>query len=340
MEIVNKKNIIWAVVIVLIIVASAWFFFSLKPEDARAGNAAQVVFTVNPGDGFREVTQHLATAHLIRSPLAFELFSLVGGHAFELKPGLYRLSPTMDVEQIVAALSGGGAGKVTVTIPEGSNIFDIDRILSAALVIRPGALISTAGAQNLEGYLFPDTYQFYTNDSVGDVVREMTSDFNAKAASLFAVAPAGVAFASAPGAQGNASRTLILASIVEKEVPDQQDQEVVAGIILKRLADGMPLDIDATVCYAKLLAHPTSTAQTCSLSALDFKIDSPYNTYLNKGLPPGPIGNPGTSAITAALHPQVSPYFYYLSDPVTGKTIFAKTLDEQNQNRVKYLESN
>jgi UPF0755 protein len=177
----------------------------------------------------------------------------------------------------------------------------------------------------LEGHLFPDTYQFYTNDTVTDVVREMTSDFNAKAGPLLAAAP---------------TSTLIIASIVQKEVPDQQDQELVAGIVLKRLADGMPLDIDATVCYAKLLQSPSSTAQTCSLSVLDFKIDSPYNTYLNKGLPPGPIGNPGTSAITAALHPQGSPYLYYLSDPATGKTIFAKTLDEQNQNRVKYLESN
>jgi UPF0755 protein len=217
-------------------------------------------------------------------------------------------------------------------IPEGSNIFDIDRILSSALVIHPGELINSTGTQKLEGHLFPDTYQFYTNANVADVVKVMTDNFNAKAAPLLAADPA------------NATRTLIIASIVEKEVPDQADQEIVAGIILKRLADNMPLDIDATVCYAKLLAQPASaaapTAQACSLSALDFRIDSPYNTYLNKGLPPAPIGNPGTSAITAALHPQASPYFYYLSDPATGKTIFAKTLDEQNQNRVKYLESN
>jgi UPF0755 protein len=302
-----------------------WFFFNLDPVSGTADATSQIVFQVSPGDGFREVAHNLSFARLIRSPIAFELFSLVNGRAFELKPGLYRLSPSMDVEQIIAALSGDGAGKVTVTLPEGSNIFDIDRILSAALVIRPGALINATNAQNLEGHLFPDTYQFYTNDTVTDVVREMTSDFNAKAGPLLAAAP---------------TSTLIIASIVQKEVPDQQDQELVAGIVLKRLADGMPLDIDATVCYAKLLQSPSSTAQTCSLSVLDFKIDSPYNTYLNKGLPPGPIGNPGTSAITAALHPQGSPYLYYLSDPATGKTIFAKTLDEQNQNRVKYLESN
>jgi UPF0755 protein len=339
MGILNEKNIIRPTVIVAVamavIIAAGWFFFSLDPVNATAGSAttSPIVFQVNAGDGFREVAQNLYAVRLIRSPLAFELFSLVDGRAFTLKPGWYRLNPSMDTPQVVAALSNGGAGEVTVVIPEGSNLYDIDRILSNALVIRPGALINFTGAQNLEGRLFPDTYQFYTNDTVADVVKEMTNDFDAKATPLLAADPATANAA-------DEERSLIIASIVQEEVPDQNDEEVVAGIILKRMATGMPLDIDATICYAKLLAAPTSTAQACALSALDFKIDSPYNTYLYKGLPPGPIGNPGTSAITAALHPQSSPYFYYLSDPATGKTIFAKTLDEQNQNRVKYLESN
>jgi UPF0755 protein len=327
MEIVDRKNIIWGIAIVLVIALAALFFFNLDPVSNVANANAQTVFQVSPGDGFRTVAQNLYAAHLIRSSLAFDIFSLADGRAFTLKPGWYKLNPSMDIPQIVAALSGGSANEVTVTIPEGSNIYDIDWILSNALVIRPGAFIAAAQAQNLEGHLFPDTYQFYTDSSAKAVIQEMTTDFNAKAGPLLASAP-------------TPTSTLIIASIVEKEVPDQKDQEIVAGIILKRVADGMPLDIDATVCYAKLLVAPTSTAQACSLSALDFKINSPYNTYLNKGLPPGPIGNPGTSAITAALHPQSSPYLYYLSDPATGKTIFAKTLDEQNQNRVKYLESN
>jgi UPF0755 protein len=290
---------------------------------------------VNAGDGFREVAQNLYAARLIRSPLVFDIFSLMDGRAFTLKPGWYRLSPSMDAPQIIVVLSGGGAGKVTVVIPEGSNIYDIDRILSNALVIPSGTFVTAARAQNLEGRLFPDTYQFYTGSNVKEIIHEMTSDFNMKADPLFVAAPAG-----GTSTFMDETSTLIIASIVQKEVPEQNDEELVAGIILKRMAVRMPLDIDATICYAKLLVASTSTAKACSLSALDFKIDSPYNTYLNKGLPPGPIGNPGTSAITAALHPQGSPYLYYLSDPATGKTIFAKTLDEQNQNRVKYLESN
>jgi UPF0755 protein len=326
-RIFTKKNIVGTVVIVVVVIAAGLFFFALDPADAGASGSVSV-FQIKSGDGFREVAQDLYAAHLIRSPFAFDIFSLVDGRAFTLKPGLYKLSPSMDTPQIIATLSDGGAGQATVTIPECSNVFDIDRILSGALVIRPGALIDATSTANIEGHLFPDTYQFYTSTTASAVIREMEDDFNAKGAPLLGSDPA------------NENRDLIIASILEKEVPDQNDQEIVAGIILKRLAQGIPLDIDATVCYAKLLAQPTSTAQACSLTPLDFKINSPYNTYLYKGLPPGPIGNPGTSAITAALHPQSSPYLYYLSDPATGKTIFAKTLDEQNQNRVKYLESN
>jgi UPF0755 protein len=323
----TKKNIVAAVFMLIVIAVAGSFFFSLDPVAPPPANGAlsPAIFQISPGDGFRTIAENLYAAGLIRSPISFDLFSLIDGRAFTLKPGLYKLNPSMDTPQIVSALSGSGAGEATVTIPEGSTIFDVDRILSGALVIRPGALINFTSTQNLEGRLFPDTYQFYTNENVADVVTEMTDNFDTKAGSLLA---------------GTPTSTLIIASIVQEEVPDQADQELVAGIILKRLADGMPLDIDATVCYAKLLAHPTSTAQACSLSALDLKIDSPYNTYLNKGLPPGPIGNPGTIAIAAALHPQSSPYLYYLTDPATGKTIFARTLDEQNQNRVKYLESN
>jgi len=333
MNLFTKRNIVGAVFILIVIVAAGFFFFSLDPVAAAPASAtpSPAIFQISPGDGFRTVAENLYTAGLIRSPISFDLLSLIDGRGFTLKPGLYKLSPSMDTPQILSALSGGGAGEATVTVPEGSNIFDVDRILSAALVIRPGALVNFTSTQNLEGRLFPDTYQFYTNESVAGVVTEMTDNFNTKAGPLLAAAPA------------NVTRTLIIASIVQEEVPDLTDQELVAGIIEKRLGLGMPLDIDATVCYAKLLASRPSGSEApgaCSLTALDFKIDSPYNTYLNKGLPPGPIGNPGTIAITAALHPQSSPYLYYLTDPATGKTIFAKTLDEQNQNRVKYLESN
>jgi UPF0755 protein len=322
----TRKNIIGAAVLFIVVIACGLFFFNLKPVSADS-NAPDVVFAIQQGAGFRQIAENLYEANLIRSRIAFELFALLDGRAFELKPGLYRLNAGMDDPNIISTISGDGAGEATVTIPEGSNIYEIDKILSGALVLQPGALINFPSAAGLEGRLFPDTYRFYTNANPSDVVRELTDNFNTKAGPILNADAA------------NEKKDIIIASLLEKEVPAEADQQVVAGIIQKRLAVGMPLDIDATVCYAKLMAHPTSTNGCYPLSPLDFKINSPYNTYLYKGLPPGPIGNPGASALTAVLHPTDSPYWYYLSDPKTGKTIFAKTLDEQNQNRVKYLES-
>jgi UPF0755 protein len=353
-----RKGYIVGMVIVLaaaVIAALGVFFFSLRPVSA-ASSAPQVVFRVSQGERFRDVANALAEAGLIRSPLSFDIAAVLNGRAGALKAGSYHLSSSMSTSAIIAALAAGAPNVATVTIPEGSDIFAIDRILSAASVTSPGAFARYALAQHLEGRLFPDTYQFYVNESPSGVAATMTKNFNTKAAPILLAASSSAAVAAA---NANEARNIIIASIVEKEVPGETDQEIVAGIILKRLAMGMPLDIDATVCYAKslgrfLAATPTSTfgaggtatgtavgigSGGCTLSSLDFAMKSPYNTYLYKGLPPGPIGNPGISAITAALHPQASPYLYYLTDPKTGKTIFAKTLDEQNQNRVKYLES-
>ena len=299
------------------------FLYNLQPVSA---DKTPVIFEVKQGQGFRAIAGNLYDAHLIRSSVAFEIFALLDGKALSLKPGLYRLSAAATAEDIAKSLAGQSAGEATVTIPEGSNIYEIDKILSNALVIRPGDLINFHDYGNIEGKLFPDTYEFFTNANVKAVAEELMGNFAAKAQPVLAKDAK------------NAVRDLVIASLLEKEVPDDADRRIVAGIILKRLSAGMPLNIDATVCYAKLMASPSGKGACYPLTALDFKINSPYNTYLYKGLPPGPIGNPGISALTAAENPTTSPYWYYLSDPATGKTIFAKTLDEQNQNKVKYLE--
>lgn len=228
---------------------------------------------------------------------------------------------------------------ILVTIPEGSTVYEIDRILSAASVIGRGQLIAAAAANPaLEGTLFPDTYYFYASSSVAAVVDKMTGNFAAKAAPLL-IDPVVYesSTASSSGAIAPAEQDLIVASMLQKEVASSTDQEMVAGIIEKRLKAGMPLDIDATICYAKQQAAPTSTEGCYPLKPADFAASSSYNTYLRKGLPPGPIGNPGLSAIEAALHPAASPYWYYLSDPKTQQTIYAVSLAQQTANETKYL---
>ncbi len=212
------------------------------------------------------------------------------------------------------------AVKVTVTIPPGATVADINKELKAKGVFNNEDL-----PRNLEGYLFPDTYEFFAPSSPEVVFQKFMDAFNSNAALYFT---------------GNRSfkDTLTVASLIEREVPsDGSDRAKVSGIVWKRLDNGMPLQIDATLCYAKELQTRGET-KCYPLKPADFADSSGYNTYRYTGLPPSPIGNPGADAIYAAVHPAPSPYWFFLSDPETKKTIFAKTLDEHNRNIVKYLE--
>lgn len=218
--------------------------------------------------------------------------------------------------------------EVAVTIPEGSTIYDIDRILSAKGVLAPGEFVANVSS-SLEGHLFPDTYDFYVSSTATSVIEKLVNNFSVKAASLFSGKPE--------------EQDLIIASMVQKEVASSTDMAIVAGILEKRLAAGDYLNVDATICYEKQMAefasnpNPTSTVGCYPITEVDLKTNSPYNTYLYKGLPPGPIGNPGVQAIEATLNPQSSTYWYYLSNPATGATIYADTLAEQVANQKKYL---
>ncbi|MDE2019230.1 MAG: endolytic transglycosylase MltG [Patescibacteria group bacterium] len=317
-----SKNKLAILAAVAAITVACIFYFALRPADA--GNPAPVVFEIRHGESFTDIVHGLAAANLIRSSLAFEVASVASGEAFHLKAGLYRLDPAMSSFAILSQLASSGGQPITVTIPEGKNIYEIDAALANALVIKPGELVAydkngewrmeDGEWGTLEGHLFPDTYQFAPGSGIQDVVQKFLDNFRAKAAPVLG------------DTTSTAEQTLILASILEKEVQTPADQAIVAGILEKRLAAGMYLDVDATVKYGNLVSGSERPATS-----------SPYDTYHHKGLPPTPIGNPGLQVIQAALHPQNSPYWYYLSDPKTGKTIYARTLAEQNKNIALYL---
>ena len=280
-----------------------------------------------PGEGFREITLRLQGEGFIRSRLAFELLAFLRGAAEDLKPGVYELSPNLGSLVILDYLVKGDKRVVDVVIPEGASVYDIDRILSEKAVISEGELLVFAKDKKLEGRLFPDTYKFFLSSRVEDVVAKLLDNFKSKAEPLLLTHPK------------NLETNLILASILEAEVPDYEDQRLVAGVLKKRLAVGMPLQVDSTICYIKeSLASKAKNGRNCyPLTPLDFAVDSPYNTYRYKGLPPGPIANPGVSALRSALAPKNSDFWFYLSDPKTKKTIFSKTLEEHELKRVKFL---
>ena len=200
-----------------------------------------------------------------------------------------------------------------VTIQEGLTAVEISELLKKEGVFVHNEIFP----QEFEGYLFPDTYEFYVPSSLEFVVKKISSNFESKVAPILP-------------SVGNGREIMTVASLVEGEVRDPLDRRLVAGIIWKRLRNGMLLQIDSSICYIKSRpCHPVSKD--------DLSLDSPYNTYLYKGLPPGPVSNPGLDAVIASMKPENSRYWFYLSDPRTKKTIFATTLDEHNENVARYL---
>lgn len=309
----RSKKYFYSLIGLIIFIPSLFLSQGLRPVSETH---ASEFFEIKPGDSFGGIVERLSERNLIRSEVSFKTLALVRGSAGKLQPGLYKLSPSFSAAKTLDILSRG-AEEVLVTIHEGLSVYEVDEILSSKEVLPAGALIKFNEDNHIEGRLFPDTYRLLTNSRVEDVVKIFNKNFEEKIAPLLAVDPE------------NADTNLILASMVEKEVPTYEDQQLVAGIIKKRLKSGMPIQIDATLCYMKKKA--ASGPEKCyPLTAIDIETDSPYNTYQNKGLPPGPIASPGVSAVRAVLESKASPYWFYLSDPDTRETHFSETLEEHN----------
>jgi UPF0755 protein len=216
----------------------------------------------------------------------------------------------MNVKEIAKIITSGKIKTVKITIPEGYTIKDIEEKLNIKIENKA-----------LEGYLFPDTYYLPFGFLAEDLIKVMRENFENK------IAP----YKKDIEARGKTiHQILTLASLLEKEVKTKEDKELVAGILWKRLKFGMPLQVDATITYL-------TGKKTTKIGKEDLEIDSPYNTYKYKGLPPGPICNPGLESILAAIYPEESDYWYYLSTP-EGKTIFSKTLKEHNVAKAQYLQ--
>ena len=344
------------ILICLFIVLGLYFYFSLKP--VNSSNNALVSFNVYKGESVNAITNDLYQNNLIRSPLAFKILAIILGKFSQFKPGTYNFSQSLSDYQIIQDLIKGNVREEEVVIPEGTNIFGIDEILSDNGIIKPGSLIKywqdvlKSSGWNFEGYLFPDTYNFFIDSKVQDVVSKMLDNFNLKALPLLTrnqfsfIQPSSTLSVSSEQKfltaqiDKNMLDNLIIASLIEKEADDYYDRQLIAGIIKKRLALNMPLQVDATICYIKDMISETSTGNCYPITKNDLNLNSPYNTYLNKGLPPAPISNPGTSSIIAAINSVSSSYLYYLSDPKTKQIIYSKNYAEQLNNEFKYLNAN
>ena len=310
-------------------------FFSFYITRGVSKDSAEYLVNIERGDGFRKIAKVLKEKNLIRSESIFKIYSIFSGSAHRFRAGEYALSPSWSVFKIVSQLVSGPKD-LRIIILEGETVLDINNKLHSS-----GALPNNIEIpQRLEGFLFPDTYFFLRNSTPDQVVGKFSRNFDQKALPIFLKSEfvkSGKNIASVQelndAEEGALRQIIILASLVEKEVPFLEDRFVVAGILWKRLKVDMPLQVDASICYAKL----KSFGGCYPLLRSDFSVDSRYNTYKYYGLPQTPIANPGLNAIQAVLSPADSDYWYYLSDPQTQKTIFSKTLEEHNANREKYL---
>ncbi len=287
-----------------------------------------VVVEIPRNFGAREIAARLKSLGLIRSQATFLLSGRLLGQLSRLQAGEYEFSPSLSPTEILEKMSQGEVVAYWVTIPEGSTIEDIARSLEKMRLAHPDRFVSQAKQgglrvgpefgvrrRNLEGYLFPETYRVPREVTERQMLRAMLSSFRREVGQGLAKEIAGRRTGL------SLEDTITLASLVEREARAPEERSRIAGVLLNRLRRGMRLECDATVQYALGKTRPR-------LLYADLKIDSPYNTYRNKGLPPGPICNPGTASIRAALRPEAHGYLFYVADGKTGKHLFSRTFDE------------
>lgn len=316
-----KKNII-LILIFLILGLSSFFIWQgiYLPKDIKI--TEEKIFSIERGKNFFQISENLEKEGLIKSKFLFNFYVILRGSQGKLQAGEYFLSPSMSVSKIAQKIISGDIAKVTITIPEGFTVKEIERKLNLKL---PG--------ENLEGFLFPDTYSFPLNISGKEVVAKMRENFDRKITTELK---------KEIERQGKTIFEIItMASLIQEEVKTKEDKKIVSGILWKRLEIGMPLQIDATIVYllekkGLMPEEGWTFREMLREVALGRKIDSPYNTYKYLGLPPGPICNPGLESIIASVYPIDSDYLYYLSTP-EGKTIFSRNLKEHNIAKRKYL---
>ncbi|GIW67577.1 MAG: aminodeoxychorismate lyase [Candidatus Parcubacteria bacterium] len=315
------------VIFVFIILISLHFVYSVFVP-LLIGERKEIY--INPGTKIWFLAQNLEKNGIIRSAFYFRF--LVNLRNSKIKAGIYEFSGYYNLLDVIQTLEKGGRG-VKITIIEGLTLKEIEKLLkekgfNVDLAKYKLADFSEIDLKNyfpaessLEGFLAPDTYEFFPNDDEKTIVQKILKNFSRKYLPEIL-----------KGMDFNLYQRLILASIVEKEAKYQDDFPIIAGILIKRLKNNKQLEVDAALVYEKCGFVFCQDA----LNKKDLIKDSPYNTYKKLGLTPTPISNPGILAIKSVNNPVQTDYWYYLTDS-EGRAIFAKTFKEHQENIKKYL---
>jgi len=333
-----KKKIISSAILFIAILLGGFFYFRHQVYFSQGTQKNIVTFEIKKGEGNEKIATGLEGKGVIASRYYFYYYVKMSGLSGKIMPGDYLLSGKMTVPEVVHVITNPEEQVAKITFPEGftsedmaevleENGFDEDGFLS--LVNNPTifrkryAFLTDPAINNLEGYLFPDTYFFKKDLTSEQIISKMLDDFSTRVSDEIM---------TGAKRQGKTLReVIIMASIVEKEVASTSDMRTVSGIFWNRITDDMPLQSDAPLSY--ILGDNKDQH-----SIEETKIDSPYNTYKVKGLPPGPISNPGLNAIQAAVNPEKTDYtfFFTIGKGAEKKTIYSKTFEEHVSNRTKY----
>jgi UPF0755 protein len=328
------RKLFWLVVFAAL-VSAGWFAWAvLVPTEPPQ----ETFVMLRPGYSTHRIAAELKSAGIIRSQRAFILWHYLH-RGRSLKAGEYRFEKSRNMIDVQNRLVRGDVYFRTVVVPEGYTMFDIARAIEAAGLgpaedFLKAARSNTAliadldpDAHSLEGYLFPDTYQFSRMMNMQEMAAAMTKQFRQVAGQIGLIDAKHAEALTITRIPLSVQTTVTMASIIEKETAVADERPLVSSVYYNRLEKNIALDADPSIIYAELLAGSYAGA----LHHDDMRFDSPYNTYVHPGLPPGPIANPGKSALEAAMHPAQSDYYYFVAD-AAGHHRFARTIEEHNKN--------
>ncbi len=306
----------------LFLVASIFGVMYVKSLLLPVSNeTTEIDFLIPKGSSVSLIGRNLEKEGLIKSALAFKFLVQVSNSQNKIQAGEFQLPKNLTLPQIVEKLKKGPT-ELWVTIPEGLRREEVVIKFATALNKDEDFIAEFLSlTKDKEGYLFPDTYLFPKAATTAQIVTKLTSTFNKRVVDV-------------------TREQLIMASMLERETFSDSEKPIVAGILYKRIKNGWPLQVDATLQYAKdsskFTAVTTANKYWEPIFSLDKELNSLFNTYKHLGLPPSPIASPGLVSINASISPEESGYWYYIHDN-DGKIHFARTLEEHNSNIQKYL---
>lgn len=300
-------------------------------------------FSIAKGENLRSIANRLRNEEYISSSILFQFYVQTKGLEKNIKAGDYQFISPLTITNITEIITNGKlTNNHSFLITEGETMLEIEENLKEKGLIDASASLKGWKIEDflekryldifseistdvsLEGYLFPDSYHLPQGLEEKEILSIFIDNFVSKTEDSL--------FFEIKEQKRSFYEILIMASLLEKEVREKTDKGMVADILWRRIDTNFLLQVDATICYAEFKSF-----KNCSLTRELFKLDSPYNTYLYKGLPPTPINNPGTESMQAALNPLANDYWYYMTDRKTGKTIFSETFEQHLESRGKYL---